>query len=108
MRCALPAVDSIEIIHANCAASFDDSPPTFRDLPFQGVTGQAFAGRTWPYKSPKIFLASGALAVLDPCGHLLEFVPRTGRRRVPILSEQIPSVKYHSDIGVIWHSDESS
>src|ERR1700691_1708624 len=93
MCCALPTADSIRIIHANCAISLDDSPPTFSDLPFQGVTGQAFAGRTRPCKSPKILLPSGALALLNPDGHLFEFAPRAGRRPVPIPSEQILSVK---------------
>src|SRR6202167_4652497 len=86
MRCALPTADSIRIIHANSAVRFDDSPPTFRDLPFQGVTGQAFAAPTRPYKSPKILLPPGALALLDPDGHLFEFAPRAGRHPVPIPS----------------------
>src|ERR1700675_1600445 len=98
---ALPAADRIRIVHANCSVSFNDSPATFRDLPFQGVAGQAFAGRTWPGKPPNIFLTSGPLALLDPGGHLLELIPRAGRRLVPIPSEQIPSVKSNADMGMI-------
>jgi len=43
--------------------------------------------------------------VLDPGGHLLEFVPGTGQRPVAIASKQILSVKEDSDIGMIRHGD---
>ena len=65
MGCALPTVDRIRIVRAKVAVGFDDRPRLQKTCHSRGVTGQAFADCTWPWKSPKSFWPLAALALLE-------------------------------------------
>src|SRR5260370_4965992 len=87
----LLCLDGRRIIHADCTVIFDDLPPSFGDLPFQGVTGQSFGRCSLPNITPEIFLAFGALACLDALGHALKLVPRFWRVVIAIFAENVGS-----------------
>src|SRR5215510_14822931 len=84
---ALPSPDCCGIVYANRCIIFDDTAPSFGDLPFQGTTGQALRGRTFPDVAPKILSALGPFTFLNMRGHAFQFIPCLRRMAIPVLSE---------------------
>src|SRR5882762_817564 len=103
-RSAFPSANCVRVVHADRVLGIDNSPAALGHLPFQRIAGQVFAGRTWPYKTPKILLPLGPLPLLDPRGHSLELVPAPRRRPVSIFLKKVGTIKQDSYIGVIRDS----
>src|SRR5271170_7242457 len=77
-RRPLPSADRERIIYADRLVLLDDLPAAFGGLPFQSVAGQRFGNRALPYKAPKLFLAFGSFARLNPSRHEPQLIPGPG------------------------------
>jgi hypothetical protein len=70
----LPCANRRRIIHADGPIPLDDPASSRRYLPLQGVAGQRFRSISLPHVTPEVLSTFGALTLLDPLGHALEFV----------------------------------
>jgi hypothetical protein len=97
----LPRPDHVRIIHADRLILLYDLSAAVGGLAFQRVAGQCFGTGSLPHKSPKLSLALGSFARLNPSRHALQLIPRPRRRAISILSQKVGAIKQKADVGAI-------
>src|SRR6201989_2298431 len=108
VRRTFPGAYRILIVNTDGSVSFDNPSAAFRRLPFQSHTSQAFICCPWPDKSPKLLIASCALAFLNAQSHLLQFGPGLRWDVIPVLRQQVSTVIKHTDMGMIRNCNNSA